>query len=47
MFNNKISEFDWSCLQEGSVNEASYSFINIFTEFAKLCIPKNNCSLRG
>ena len=34
----KNSEFDWSCLQEGTVNEASLIFTNIFTEFAKQCI---------
>ena len=35
----KISNFDWSCLHQGTVNEASSLFTNIFIEFAKLCIP--------
>ena len=28
------SEFDWSCLHQGSVNETSSLFANIFIEFA-------------
>ena len=39
LFINKISEFYWSCLQEGTVNEASLLSTRIFTEFAKPCIP--------
>ena len=39
LFNKKISNFDWSCLHQGTVNEASSLFTNIFIEFAKLCIP--------
>ena len=35
----KISDFDWSCLHQGTVNEASSLFTNIYIEFAKLCIP--------
>ena len=36
LFNRKISEFDWSCLHQGTVNEASSLFTNVFIEFAKL-----------
>ena len=39
LFNKKISDFDWSCLIQGTVNEASSLFTNVFIEFAKLCIP--------
>ena len=39
LFNKKISDFDWSCLHQGTVNEASSLFTNSFIEFAKLCIP--------
>ena len=35
----KKSDFDWSCLHQGTVNEASSLFTNIFIEFPKLCIP--------
>ena len=39
LFDKKLSDFDWSCLHQGSVNEACSLFTNIFTEFAKLSIP--------
>ena len=37
--NKNISDFDLSCLHQGTVNEASSLFTNIYIEFAKLCIP--------
>ena len=40
------SEFDSSCLQEGTVNEASSLFINIFIECAKLYIPNKTIVVR-
>ena len=46
LFNRKISEFDWSCLHQGTVNEASSLFTNVFIEFAKLCIPKKTIVVR-
>ena len=42
----KISDFDWSCLHQGTVNEASSLFTNIFIEFAKLCIPSKTIVVR-
>ena len=39
LFNKKTSEFDWSCLHQGSVNETSSLFTNTFIEFAKFCMP--------
>ena len=30
LFNKKLSDFDWSCLHQGSVNEACLIFTNIF-----------------
>ena len=42
----KLSEFDWSCPHQGSVNEASSLFTNIFIEFAKLCIPSKTIVVR-
>ena len=46
LFNRKISEFDWSCLHQGTVNEASSLFTNVFIEFAKLCIPNKTIVVR-
>ena len=46
LFNKKLSEFDWSCLHQGSVNEASSLFTNIFIAFAKLCIPNKTIVVR-
>ena len=43
---NKKSDFDWSCLHQGTVNEASSSFTNIFIDFAKLCIPSKPIVVR-
>ena len=34
----KISDFDWSCLHQVTVNEASSLFANSFIEYSKLCI---------
>ena len=36
LLNNKIRQFDWTCLNQGSVNDASTLFNNIFIEFIKL-----------
>ena len=44
--NKKNSEFDWSCLQEGTVSEGSILFTNVFIEFAKLCIPNKSIVVR-
>ena len=42
----KISDFDWSCLHQGTVNKANSLFINNFIEFAKLCIPSKTIVVR-
>ena len=39
LFNKKLSDVDWSCLHQDSVNEACSLFTNIFIGFAKLSIP--------
>ena len=46
LFNRKISEFDWSCHHQGTVNEASSLFTNVFIEFAKLCISNKTVVVR-
>ena len=45
-FSIKISNFDLSSLPQGTVNEASSLFTNIFIEFAKLCIPSKTIVVR-
>ena len=35
-----------SCLQEGTVSEASILFTNVFIKFAKLCIPNKTIVVR-
>ena len=39
LFNKKISDFDWSCLHQGTVNEASSLFTNILLSLLN-CIVK-------
>ena len=41
-----MSDFYWSCLLQGTGNEASSLFTNIFIEFAKLCIPSKTIVVR-
>ena len=45
--NAKVSEFDWSCLSHGSVNEASNLFNDIFVEMVKSCIPSKLVTVRS
>ena len=42
----KISEFDWSRLHQGTLNEANSLFTNIFIEFSKVCIPSKTIVVR-
>ena len=46
LFNKKISDLDLSCLHQGTVNEASSLFTNIFIELAELCIPSKTIVVR-
>ena len=46
LLNNKILQFDWTCLNQGSVNDASTLFNNIFIEFVKVCIPCKSILVR-
>ena len=46
LFSKAISYFDCSCLHQGTVNEASSVFTNIFIEFGKLCIPSKTIVVR-
>ena len=46
LFNKRKSEFNCSCLQEGTVSEASLLFTNIFIEVAKMCILNKTIIVR-
>ena len=39
-------QFDWTCLTQGSVDEESTLFNNIFIEFIKVCIPSKTIRVR-
>ncbi|MCG7882866.1 MAG: hypothetical protein JAY96_14895 [Candidatus Thiodiazotropha endolucinida] len=41
-----ISNYDWSILSEGSVNEACVKFTDKFLEFVKMCIPSKIVTVR-
>lgn len=41
-----LSNYDWNCLIEGSLNEACIKFTTIFLDFVKQCIPSKNVTVR-
>ncbi|MCG8095193.1 MAG: hypothetical protein JAZ17_16505 [Candidatus Thiodiazotropha endolucinida] len=41
-----ISNYDWSVLAEGSVNDACVKFTDVFLEFVRLCIPSKVVTVR-
>ena len=42
----KISNFDWTCLREGTLDEACSKFNNTFLNFVNLCVPSKNVLIR-
>ena len=46
LLNNKILQFNWTCITQGTDNYASSLSNNIFIEFCKLCIPRNTILVR-
>ena len=42
----QIRNFDWSCLNEGSLDEACVEFTNIFLGMVKSCIPSKTVLVR-
>ena len=44
--NEKILSYDWSCLQEGTVNEACAVFTAVFMNFVKSCVPSKTINVR-
>ena len=43
---DKISNFDWTCLNEGTVDEACRKFTDVFFKMVKLCIPSKTVVVR-
>ena len=41
LLKEKLSNYDWSVLHEGSLDDACSKFTDIFLDMAKLCIPSN------
>ena len=37
-----ISDYDWNCLREGTLDEACIKLNNIFFDFVRSCIPNKN-----
>ena len=46
VLNSKLETFDWSCLNEGSLDEACVEFTNIFLGMVKSCIPSKTVLVR-
>ena len=44
---NKIDNFDWYCLLQGTLDEATELFTSVFLKFVKQCIPSKNVTIRG
>ena len=41
LLKEKLSDYDWSVLHEGSLDDACSKFTDIFLDMVKLCIPSN------
>lgn len=46
LLRQKLSNFDWDCLREGTLDEACAKFNNIFLEYVNSCIPSKNVLIR-
>ena len=46
LLKQKISNYDWNCLREGTADEACTKFNNIFLDFVRSCIPNKNVLIR-
>ncbi|MEW8341721.1 MAG: hypothetical protein AB2708_17895, partial [Candidatus Thiodiazotropha taylori] len=44
--NDKISTFNWNCLNDGTVDEASLLFMTVFMQFIKTTIPHKEVTIR-
>ena len=41
LLKEKLSNYDWSVLHEGFLDDACSKFTDIFLDMVKLCIPSN------
>jgi len=46
VLNEKISNFDWSCLKVGSLNDACKLFTETFMNFVNACVPRKIIQVR-
>ena len=46
LLRQKIVDFDWNCLLQGSLEEASELFTSTFLNFVKQCIPSKTVTIR-
>ena len=46
VLNEKISNYDWSCLNLGTLNEACDLFTKVFMDFVNACIPRKTIQVR-
>ena len=46
LLKQKISNYDWNCFREGTLDESSTKFNNIFLDFVRSCIPNKNVLIR-
>ena len=46
LLKENISNYDWNCLREGTLDEACGKFNNVFLTFARSCIPAKNVLIR-
>lgn len=43
---HQVGNYDWSCLNDGSLDEACVKFTNIFLDMVKSCIPSKTVTVR-
>ena len=46
LLKENISNYNWDCLREGTLDEACDKFNNVFLNFARSCIPSKNVLIR-
>ena len=46
LLKENISNYDWNCLREGTLDEACGKFNNFFLTFVRSCIPAKNVLIR-
>ena len=46
LLKQKLSNYDWTCLKEGTLDEACSKFNDTFLEFVDSCVPSKNVLIR-